>query len=110
MKKDLSCPVLTAVDTIGGKWKILIIYHILESTKRFGNLKKLIPGITQKMLTQQLRELEEDGIISRKVYPEVPPRVEYSITALGKKLEPIFVSLCQWGQDVNQSKQKKKLK
>ena len=93
------CPVQTAVYTIGGKWKILIIYNILEGTKRFGQLKRLIPVITQKMLTQQLRELEADGIIDRKVYPEVPPKVEYSITNRGKKLESVFTLLCEWGQD-----------
>jgi DNA-binding HxlR family transcriptional regulator len=102
MKKSESCPVLTAVNTIGGKWKIIIIYNILEGTKRFGELKRLIPGITQKMLTQQLRELEADGIIHRKVYAEIPPKVEYSITVLGRKLETIFASLCRWGTLFNE--------
>jgi DNA-binding HxlR family transcriptional regulator len=99
MKKEFSCPVEAAVSTIGGKWKIFIIYNLIQGTKRFGELKKLIPGITQKMLTQQLRELEDDNIIHREVYPEVPPKVEYSMTKLGKKLEPVFELLCKWGQD-----------
>ncbi len=99
MKKTISCPVEAAVSTIGGKWKIFIIYNLLQGTKRFGELKKLIPGITQKMLTQQLRELEEKNIIRRKIYPEVPPKVEYSMTELGKKLEPVLEHLCQWGSE-----------
>lgn len=97
MTKRFSCPVQAAVDIIGGKWKILIIYHLLAGTLRFGEIKRLIPGITQKMLTQQLRELEDESIVHRKVYPEVPPKVEYSLTRLGRSLEPVFTSLCQWG-------------
>ena len=96
-KKINSCPVQIAVETIGGKWKIYIIFNLLTGTKRFGELKKLMPGITQKMLTQQLRELESDGLIIRKVYPEVPPKVEYSLTKLGMTLDHVFNSLCSWG-------------
>jgi DNA-binding HxlR family transcriptional regulator len=99
MNKKFSCPVQVAVEIIGGKWKIYIIYNLLSGTKRFGELKKLLPGITQKMLTQQLRELESDGIISRLIYPEVPPKVEYSITKLGMTLEFVFQSLCNWGEE-----------
>ena len=97
MKSNFKCPVQAAVNTIGGKWKILIVFHLLQGTKRFGELKKLIPGITQKMLTQQLREPETDMILHRKVYPVVPPKVEYSLTKQGKKLEPIFNLLADWG-------------
>lgn len=97
MKSNFKCPVQAAVNTIGGKWKILIVFHLLQGTKRFGELKKLIPGITQKMLTQQLRELETDMILCRKVYPVVPPKVEYSLTPQGEKLEPIFSLLADWG-------------
>ncbi|OHD53981.1 MAG: HxlR family transcriptional regulator [Spirochaetes bacterium GWF1_51_8] len=99
MAQIFACPVQVAVDTIGGKWKIVIIYHLLENVIRFGELKRMIPGITQKMLTQQLRELEADGIVARRVYAEVPPKVEYSITELGKKLEPVFTLLCGWGRE-----------
>jgi DNA-binding HxlR family transcriptional regulator len=98
MTQRTSCPVQTAVDIIGGKWNILIIYHLLSGTRRFGELRRLVPGITQKMLTQQLRGLEDESIVRRKVYPEVPPKVEYSLTALGKSLEPVFTLLCAWGQ------------
>ena len=104
MKSFIACPVQTAVDTIGGKWKILIIYHLLDGVKRFGEMKKLIPGITQKMLTQQLRELEADGIVHRRVYAQVPPKVEYSITELGKKLEKIFAMLCEWSGEFQSRK------
>jgi DNA-binding HxlR family transcriptional regulator len=90
------CPVRAAIDKIGGKWKPLILYSLLDGTKRYGELQKLIPEATQKMLTQQLRELERDGIITRKVFPTVPPRVEYSFASGGKSLRPAFEALCRW--------------
>ncbi len=90
------CPVRAAIDKIGGKWKPLILYSLLDGTKRYSELRKLIPEATQKMLTQQLRELERDGIITRKVYPTVPPRVEYAFAPGGKSLRPAFKALCQW--------------
>ncbi|MCB1592500.1 MAG: helix-turn-helix transcriptional regulator [Alphaproteobacteria bacterium] len=93
------CPVLTALKIIGGKWKIPVLYILRNGTLRFNELQKALPGVTQKMLTQQLRELEKDGLVNRKVYAEVPPRVEYSITPLAQKLEPILCSLCEWGMD-----------
>jgi len=92
------CPVRAAVDVIGGKWKPVILYHLLTARRRFGELRRLLPDATQKMLTQQLRELERDGIIARQVYPEVPPRVEYSMTAYGRTLRPVMRELCKWGQ------------
>jgi DNA-binding HxlR family transcriptional regulator len=93
-----SCPFQASMAMIGGKWKILILYHLLRGTKRFGELRRLIPGVTQKMLTQQLRELEDDAIVSRKVYPQVPPKVEYSLTPLGTDLKPVFAQLFIWGR------------
>lgn len=96
--RGFSCPIQAAMAVIGGKWKILVIFNLLAGTKRFGELRRLVPGITQKMLTQQLRELEDDGIVRRRVYPQVPPKVEYSLTALGRDLEPVFGQLCRWGQ------------
>lgn len=93
------CPVLTSLKIIGGKWKIPILYTLRNGTMRFNELQKAVPGVTQKMLTQQLRELEKDGLVHRQVYAEVPPRVEYSITPLTRKLEPILCSLCEWGLD-----------
>ncbi|MEM9831723.1 MAG: helix-turn-helix domain-containing protein [Bacteroidota bacterium] len=92
------CPVLTTLAVIGGKWKPAILWELHQyQLRRFGELKRSMPDITQKMLTQQLRELETDGIIHRKVYAEVPPRVEYSITEYGQTLIPILHEMAQWG-------------
>ncbi|MDP4143056.1 MAG: helix-turn-helix domain-containing protein [Bacillota bacterium] len=96
--KEYTCTVELTLDIIGGKWKPLIIWHLGSlGTKRFSELKKLLPGITQKMLTQQLRELEADNMINRKVYPEIPPKVEYSLTNSGKSVMPILQEMCTWG-------------
>ncbi len=91
------CPVLSTLKVIGGKWKPVILWEMENGTLRFGQLKRSIPGITQKMLTQQLRELENDGIIWRKVYAEVPPRVEYGITSYGATLRPVLDEMAVWG-------------
>lgn len=91
------CPVEAALDVIGNKWKGIILYHLLGGLKRFSELKRLMPGISQRILTLQLRELEKDNIINRKVYPEVPPKVEYSLSELGLSLEPILIGLRDWG-------------
>ena len=92
-----SCPVNTAIEVIGGKWKVIILYQLRGKTLRFGELKKIIPKITQKMLSQQLRELEKNKLVVRKVYAEVPPKVEYTSTELAEKLNPALDMLCQWG-------------
>ena len=86
------------MEIIGGKWKGVILYHLLERTYRFGELKRVMPGITQRMLTKQLRELETDGIIHRKVYAEVPPKVEYSLTAVGESLRDVMMLMRDWGR------------
>ena len=97
MKPEL-CRVEDALGVLVGKWKPIILLTLLqEGMKRFSDLKRSVPGITQKMLTKQLRELEEEDIISRKVYPQVPPKVEYAITEYGKGLEPILVAMHEWG-------------
>ena len=95
--EEYYCPVKLTADIIGGKWKPLIIFYLESGTKRFGQLQKLIPGMTKKMLTQHLRELESDGIIHRKVYAEVPPKVEYSLTRHGESLKPILKLMSAWG-------------
>lgn len=98
MKKDLPvCPVEITMGLIGEKWKVLIIRDLLTGTKRFGELKKSVTGITQKVLTNNLRQMEADGLIKRKVYAEVPPRVEYSLTKTGLSLKPILDSMVSWG-------------
>jgi DNA-binding HxlR family transcriptional regulator len=94
-----ACPIGTAITLLGGKWKLPLLYNLREKTMRFSELKKALPGVTQKMLTQQLREMEEDGLIARKVYAEVPPKVEYSITPIARKLGPAFALLCEWGME-----------
>ncbi|NOK59353.1 MAG: transcriptional regulator [Chloroflexi bacterium AL-W] len=90
------CPVEIALDMVGGKWKSLIIYYLLPGTMRFNQLRRAIPGATQQMLTRQLRELEQDGIIHREVYAQVPPKVEYSLTASGRSLGPVLEQMGQW--------------
>lgn len=92
------CPVETALDVLAGKWKILILWYLRAETKRFSELQRMLPRITQKMLIQKLRELEEDGIVLRVVYPVVPPKVEYSLTEYGLSLKPILKQLYLWGE------------
>jgi DNA-binding HxlR family transcriptional regulator len=100
MQKDpgcmFNCAVEAAIEAIGGKWKGIILYH-LDETRRFNELHRLLPNITQRMLTKQLRELEKDGIVQRTVYAEVPPRVEYNLTDFGRTLQPVMNELEKWG-------------
>ncbi len=98
-KKILDCPVATTINLIGNKWKLLISRDLLASTRRFGELRKNLEGISQRVLTQNLRELENDGLIKRKVYAEVPPRVEYSLNELGRSLLPIISTMADWGNN-----------
>lgn len=97
--KIYKCSLDFTVDLIGGKWKVSILWRLKDGTKRFNELKRLIPRITHKMLTQQLRELEDDGLIERNVYAEVPPKVEYTLTNWGQRLIPIMHNLIEWGND-----------
>ncbi|MBC8049412.1 MAG: helix-turn-helix transcriptional regulator [Chitinophagales bacterium] len=92
------CPMEATLDMIGGKWKAVILYHLLDGTLRFSELRRRLNKITQRMLTKQLRELEDAGLVARKVYAEVPPRVEYSLTPLGASMEPVIEVLFSWGQ------------
>lgn len=94
------CPVTRAVSALGGKWKLHIVFHLMPGTKRFSELRRAIPDVTQQMLTAQLRELEAGGIITRTVYPVVPPKVEYSLTPLGAKLKSVTDALEIWGRDL----------
>ena len=93
-----ACPVETTLTLIGDKWKVLILRDLMPGTKRFGELKKSVGNVSQKVLTAQLRAMEESGLVNRKVYAEVPPRVEYSLTELGKSLKPILDSMWTWGE------------
>ncbi len=91
------CSVEAAISLIDGKWKSVVMFHLMAGTLRFNMLRRAIPGVTQRMLTNQLRELEEDGLIARKVYAQVPPKVEYSLTALGLSMTPVLKALKVWG-------------
>jgi DNA-binding HxlR family transcriptional regulator len=99
VQKKYKVGVEAALEVMGGKWKPLIIYHLMTGRKRTSELRRLMPGITQKMLTTQLRGLEKDEIIARKVYKEIPPKVEYELTSYGWGLKPALDHLCYWGED-----------
>lgn len=100
MKKELpNCPVETTLQLMGDKWKVMIIRDLLEGTRRFGELKKSVTGITQKVLTSNLRAMEENGLLTRKVYAEVPPKVEYTLTETGYSLKPILDAMVKWGTE-----------
>ena len=92
-----NCPVEATLTLIGGKYKALILWHLTGNTLRFGEIRKMIPQATPKMLTQQLRELEEAGLLRRTVYPVVPPKVEYALSDFGRSIKPILVSMYEWG-------------
>lgn len=91
------CPVATTVDLIGNKWKLLIMRELLKGTRRFNEIHKAVDGISQKVLTENLRKMEQDGIVTREIFPEIPPRVEYSLSDLGESLRPIIDSMSDWG-------------
>ncbi len=93
------CPVSTAINAFGGKWKPDILYFLNQAPRRFNELRRLIPNVTQRMLTQQLRELERDGLVKRRQFMEIPPKVVYSMSDLGRSLMPIFNTLEEWGKN-----------
>lgn len=92
------CPVRTSLEVLGGKWKLLVISHLLDAPRRYGELRRLIPDVTEKMLIQVLRELETHGLVHRTVHQTVPPRVDYSLTEQGRLVQPVFEQLLSWGQ------------
>lgn len=105
VKRELpACPVETTLTLIGDKWKVLILRDLLTGTKRFGELKKSVGNVSQKVLTAQLRAMEDSGLLTRTVYPEVPPRVEYSLTELGLSLKPILDAMWTWGEGYKASR------
>ncbi len=93
------CPVEATLDVIGGKWKGVVLFHLLGRKRRYNELRRLLPDVTQRMLTLQLRDLERDGVVLRSVYPEVPPRVEYELTEFGESLGPILLQMREWGAE-----------
>ena len=97
------CPLTLTLDIIGGKWKALVMYHLRKGSLRTSEIRRRLPKITQKMLTQQLRELENDGLVVRRVYDNIPPKVEYSLTPLGETVTPLLNALCAWGHTYAQS-------
>ncbi len=105
--KNYHCAMDITMDYIGGKWKTIVLWYLKDGTLRFGELKKQIPDITEKMLSIQLKTLEEDGLIKRKVFAEVPLRVEYSLTDFGKSLIPVLDAIAKWGRTLGQAKGKK---
>ena len=94
-----SCAVLNTLQLVGNKWVLIILSRLLEGTKRFGELQKEIETISPKVLTQQLRKMEKEGLVQRKVYPEIPPKVEYSLSQKGKALKPVFLQIIEWGNE-----------
>ena len=99
MKTEFNCPIEATISLIGGKYKALILWHLIDKTLRFSQLQRLIPQATPKMLTQQFRELEADNLIIRRVYPVVPPKTEYSLSERGRTIIPILDAMCEWGKD-----------
>lgn len=102
--KEYHCAMDVTMAFIGGKWKTVVLWYLRKDKKRFGELRRLIPNITEKMLSLQLKALEQDGLISRKIYPEVPPRVEYFLTDFGRSLIPMLEEIARWGRNLAQSK------
>jgi DNA-binding HxlR family transcriptional regulator len=104
--KEFHCAMDVTMNYIGGKWKTVVLWYLRKDKKRFSELRKLIPNITEKMLSLQLKDLEQDGIVKRKVYPEVPPRVEYYLTDFGKTLIPMLEEIARWGRNLAETKGK----
>jgi DNA-binding HxlR family transcriptional regulator len=97
-----TCEVSTTLEIIGGRWKTVIVFYLLDGPKRFSEIMRYLPGVTQRMLTRQLRELERDHVLTRHVYPQVPPRVDYQLTEFGHSLKPVLLSMRDWGATYRQ--------
>jgi DNA-binding HxlR family transcriptional regulator len=108
-KSEPACPVEITLNVIGGRWKPVVLYHLFAGTLRYSDLQRAIPRITPKMLTQQLRDLERDGVVKRNVFPEVPPRVEYSMTPLGATLRPAMQAMCQWAKEYERTRPERRV-
>ena len=108
-KHEFGCPIETTLDVLGGKWKGMVLHRLIFGTLRFNELRRLLPHVTQRMLTRQLRELERDGVIRRRVYAEVPPRVEYSLSEFGESLKPILLMMGEWGASYQDKLRKMKM-
>jgi DNA-binding HxlR family transcriptional regulator len=106
-QKTASCPVEATLKIIGGRWKVLIIHFLFDEPKRFGELTRSLGGISARTLSKQLRELEDDGVVNRKDFREIPPKVEYSLTTLGQSLEPVLLSMEEWGTMVEKQRKKR---
>ena len=102
--KKVGCPVETTIEAIGGRWKVLVIHHLLDGTRRFGELTRLLDGISARTLTRQLRELEESGIVTRHIHAQIPRKVDYSLTPLGRELEPVLYAMHAWGEKLDRSR------
>jgi DNA-binding HxlR family transcriptional regulator len=108
-QKSVSCAVETTIDAIGGRWKVLVIHHLLHRAHRFGELTRLLGGISARTLTRQLRELEASGVITRRVHQQVPPKVEYSLTPLGRELEPVLHAMHDWGEKIERAGKRRRV-
>ncbi len=107
-KKEVGCPVETTLGAIGGQWKVKVLHHLLDGEKRFGELARLLKGISARTLTKQLRELESDGVIHREVHRQIPLKVEYSLTPLGMKLRPVLIAMHDWGIHLDRTKARRR--
>ncbi len=103
-RKAVACPVETTLKVIGGRWKVLILHHVLDSPQRFGELTRALKGVSARTLTKQLRELEQDGILRRKVFQQIPPKVEYSLTSMGRKLKPVLLAMHDLGIELGKAR------
>lgn len=107
-RKAVACPVETTLEVIGGRWKVLVLHHLVGGSKRFGELTRALKGISARTLTKQLRELEADGIITRTVHQQIPPKVEYALTTGGERLKPVLLAMHAWGEEVERAGRRRK--